>query len=251
MNTGTLQLLAWAVAGLAATLVMDVVGGVVRKTRLARGAPHQLVGRFFSSTFRGYFTEPGSSIPADASIPLNFLLLIHYAIGIALAVVIMPATAQCQESTEDPWELVRGLEGAWEGEGAGFGQTSKLTHDWEFVLDGKFLRLRTQSVSSTADGDSEVHEDVGYVSWSEGEGVLRFRQFLSEGFVNVFTLSPAASPESGIDFDPENTEGMATFSVSMKLRFLDADTYEMVLAMGKKGTELKTCQTMKLRRMDE
>lgn len=170
---------------------------------------------------------------------------------IAIAVVIMPASAQCQGNAEDSWALVRGLEGVWEGEGAGFGQTSKLTHSWEFVLDGKFLRLRTRSVSSTSDGDSEVHEDVGYVSWSAGEGVLRFRQFLSEGYVNVFTLSPATPPASGIDFNPENTEGMATFSVSMKLRFVDADTYEMVLAMGKKGTELKVCQTMKLRRMDE
>lgn len=88
MNTETLHLLAWALAGLVATLVMDVVGGVVRKTGLTRGAPPQLVGRFLLSTFRGHFTKLDAAIPADASIPLGFIALIHYAIGIALGVLL-------------------------------------------------------------------------------------------------------------------------------------------------------------------
>jgi hypothetical protein len=171
-------------------------------------------------------------------------------ISIAFTVLVVPAVVQCQEDTEDHWAMVRALEGVWEGEGVGFGQTSKVTHRWEFVLDRVFLRLQTESVSNAPEGKGEVHEDVGYVSWSEGENVLRFRQFLSEGFVNTFTLSSASPPESGLNFEPENTEGMDSFSVGMTLRFEGADTYEMVLAMGKKGTELKACQTMRLHRVD-
>jgi hypothetical protein len=171
------------------------------------------------------------------------------AVFLAIALLAIPVVAQCQEEVEDPWAMVRVLEGVWEGEGVGFGQTSKVTHTWEFVLDGKFLRLRTKSVSAAADGEGEVHEDVGYVSWSKGEGVLRFRQFLSEGFVNTFVLSSVAPPESGFNFEPESTEGMAGFSVGMTLRFKSADTYEMVLEMGKKGTDLQACQTMSLRKV--
>jgi len=168
---------------------------------------------------------------------------------IALAALAFPAGVRCQEDTADPWATVRALEGVWEGEGVGFGQTSRATHSWEFVLDGRFLRLTTTSVTDKSDGESEIHEDVGYVSWSEGEGVLRFRQFLSEGFVNTFTLHAAVPPGSGIDFEPESTEGMAALSVGMTLRFQDDGSYEMVLAMGKKGTDLKACQTMIMRKV--
>jgi hypothetical protein len=117
------------------------------------------------------------------------------------------------------------------------------------VLGGKFLRLETKSVSDTTAGPVEVHEDVGYVSWSAGEAILRFRQFLSEGFVNTFTITEAAPPESGLNFEPEGTEGMAALAVRMTLPFIDTDEYEMVLEMGSKGKELKPCQTMHLRRV--
>ncbi len=85
------------------------------------------------------------------------------------------------------------------------------------------------------------------MSLSEGEGVLRFRQFLSEGFVNTFILEEVTAPQPGFNFEPEGTEGMETFSARMTLRFHDAETYEMILELGTKGKELKPCQTMKLR----
>jgi hypothetical protein len=174
-------------------------------------------------------------------------------IGILIGVAIfsaLPAFAQDVASASDPWATVRELEGVWEGEGEGFGQTSRLTHIWEFVLGGKFLRLETRSEGVDASGKKDIHEDVGYVSWSEGEEVLRFRQFLSEGYVNMFRLEPVASPERGINFEPEGTEGFETMIVRMTLRFLDGDTYEMVLELGTKGKTLKPCQTMRLHKVN-
>jgi hypothetical protein len=168
-------------------------------------------------------------------------------IVIALATLV---DAQVETASRDPWIPVRSLEGLWEGEGKGFGQISKLTHKWEFVLDGNFFRLETQSVIATESGSDKIHQDVGYVSWSEGEGILRFRQFLSEGFVNTFTLEEVVGPQRGLNFEPVETEGMETMSARMTLRFLDTETYEMVLELGTKGKELKPCQTMKLRRVN-
>lgn len=116
-------------------------------------------------------------------------------------------------------------------------------------MGGKFLRLETKSISDTNSGEADVHEDVGYVSWSTGEELLRFRQFLSEGFVNTFKIIEAEAPESGLNFEPENTEGMAALVVRMTFRFKNTDAYEMVLQMGSKGKELKPCQTMQLRKV--
>jgi len=161
------------------------------------------------------------------------------------------AMAQDQGDGKDQWASVRVLEGVWEGNGAGFGQTSTVTHTWRFVLDGNFLQLSTKSVTDAAeDGDGEIHEDVGYVSWSEGDETLRFRQFLSEGFVNSFTIQEAAHPEVGLNFEPVSTDGMATFAVRMTLRFSGEDAYEMIMEMGTKGKELQACQSMELERVN-
>jgi hypothetical protein len=79
-------LAAWAVAGVVATLTMDVLGGVLRSTGLTHGAPPQLIGRFFFSVFRGHVASLDPALPADAPIPLGLILPIHYAIGVSLAV---------------------------------------------------------------------------------------------------------------------------------------------------------------------
>ncbi len=67
-----------------------------------------------------------------------------------------------------------------------------------------------------------------------------------EGFVNTFKLEEVAGPKRGLNFEPVDTEGMETMSARMTLRFIDAETYEMVLELGTKGKELKPCQTMNL-----
>lgn len=165
----------------------------------------------------------------------------------AMLIATHVVSAEEQEEMRDHWGPVRMLEGMWEGEGEGFGQTSEVTHTWRFVLDGHFLRLETRSVSASKTGEQEIHEDVGYVNWSGSENTLRFRQFLSEGFVNTFRLEQVDSPQPGLDFEPEETEGAENLSVRMTLRFIDAETYTMVLELGTKGAELKPCQTMTMR----
>ncbi|MDF0534926.1 hypothetical protein PY479_11650 [Shewanella sp. A32] len=168
------------------------------------------------------------------------------------ALTLVSVSAHADEfPNKQTWGVVSSLQGKWQGEGSGFGQKSQVQHKWEFVLDKKFIRLKTISVGTNAQGQSEQHEDVGYISWSESEGVLRFHQFLSEGFVNTFIVKATELPEVGIDFIPENTEGMPTLNVGMTLRFISDTSYEMVLAMGKKGSELKACQSMKMTKVSD
>jgi len=166
-------------------------------------------------------------------------------------VLLAAASAGGQESPKkaDPLAAVQVLEGVWQGEGRGFGQTSKVTHEWEKVLGGKFVRLKTRSVTEGKDEAESVHEDVGYVSWSDNEGILRFRQFLSEGYVNTFRLEQVASPTPGFNFEPESTEGAGNLAARMILRFEQPGVYEMILELGTKGQPLKACQTVRLRKI--
>jgi len=101
MNVGTIQVVPWILAGLTATLVMDIGGGVVRGVGLTHGAPPQLIGRFFLSVFRGHLTELDPSIPADATFSPGFVLPIHYGIGAGLAVLFGLAVGRWE--SPPPW----------------------------------------------------------------------------------------------------------------------------------------------------
>jgi len=87
MNIETMQVVAWVLAGLMATLVMDIGGSVLRGLGLTHGAPPQLIGRFFLSVFRGHLTKLDPSIPAGATFSPGFVLPIHYGIGAGLSVL--------------------------------------------------------------------------------------------------------------------------------------------------------------------
>jgi hypothetical protein len=88
----------------------------------------------------------------------------------------------------DIWNPLKPLVGKWRGEGSGFGDVSDVTHEWKFVLRGKFLRLRTKSITRTKDKAGEFHEDTGFLSRDTDHDKFVFRQFLSEGFVNTFEV---------------------------------------------------------------
>lgn len=154
------------------------------------------------------------------------------------------------QAPSDPWAPVRALEGTWAGQGEGFGQTSDVTHEWRFVMGGSFLRLETRSVTNSGTGNGEVHEDVGYVSWSDDDSVLRFRQFLSEGYVNTYRVEVAVDRERTLNFEPEASEGAGGMLARLTFTFLTDDSYEAVLQLGRKGQEFKACQTMLMHRVE-
>ncbi len=168
----------------------------------------------------------------------------------ALLVSCLASTAAVGQETakpNDPFAPLRILEGTWKGQSEGFGQVADVNHRWEPVLGGKFLRLTTRSAIVDDEGKETVREDVGYASWSAAEEVLRFRHFLSEGFINTFTIDPIEGPERGLNFEPESTEGFPDMAARLVLRFDGSEGYEMVLELGSKGA-LEACQWVTMKR---
>lgn len=174
-------------------------------------------------------------------------------IGLALGLALVPSPsspAHAADDAADPWAPLRPLLGHWEGEASGFGGTADLTHDWELVLGGKFIRLRSRSVQRPGNGTGEIHEDVGYVSRDTDRGSFVFRQFLSEGFVNTFDLVFPEDEPGAIVFEPRETESGGGLRARMTLRLAAEGGYDMDLALAFPGKDFASCQTMHLERGD-
>jgi len=168
---------------------------------------------------------------------------------LALGTGALAAEAPAAAAPVDPWGPVRPLVGRWQGEGEGFGSVSDVTHEWRFVLQGRFLRLTTRSVQRAETGVGETHEDVGYVSHDVDTGTLVLRQFLSEGYVNVFDIVVGEDRTRSILFRPRASEGAGGMRARMHLHFADDDTYEMVLDLAAPGRDFAACQRMRMKRV--
>ena len=165
---------------------------------------------------------------------------------LAATIVASPA-APAAGGDADVWAELRPLAGKWKGEGLGFGAVADVTHEWEFVLQSRFLRLRTRSVQRGENG--EVHEDIGFVSRDTGSGTFVFRQFLSEGFVNTFDLAVQTGDTLTITFEPRAFESTGSMRARMELTLESADAYAMTLALAGPGKEFVTCQQMRMTRV--
>jgi len=140
----------------------------------------------------------------------------------------MPPTAVSQQEA-DPWQPLRALLGTWAGTGSGFGTVSEVVHEWEFVIGQHFLRLSTRSTSRAAEGSQEVHEDIGYLSLDADRDAFVFRQFLSEGYVNTYDVTVDGNDLPTIEFAYLDAESAGGMRAQMRLVFVSADQYEMVL----------------------
>jgi len=151
------------------------------------------------------------------------------------------------EDQDDKWAPLRFLLGTWEGGS----ESSVVTHTYEFVVQDKFIQSRTRSEAEAPDGDgpAEVHEDVGYFSYDPDRELIVFRQFLSEGYVNTYTLAPKENPGDSLVFTSESTEGAGGMQARLTIRAPAPDSYEMLLDLASPGKEFFTCQRISMKRV--
>jgi hypothetical protein len=163
--------------------------------------------------------------------------------------LLVGGTAAAQPPPEgDPWQILHRLEGRWAGTSEGFGVVSDLTHEWAWVIDDTYLRLRTRSVPRDSAHAQDVHVDVGYMSWDTEHSAFVFRQFLNEGYVNTYDIVVKEEKGPTIVFEYREVESGKGLRARMELVFRSEDQYEMALELAFPGKDFVGCQTMRVRR---
>lgn len=170
--------------------------------------------------------------------------------ALLLAAAFTSAALASDAAAPDDWAPFRRFVGEWQGVANGFGGTSDVTHEWSFVMDGHFLRLRTRSVVHAENGDGEVHEDVAYLSRDTDHDTFVFRQFLSEGYVNTYEVRIDPDRPDAYLFAWRESESAGGMRAQLRFDFTPDGGYDAALdlAFSAEG-EFRPCQEMEMRKV--
>jgi len=182
----------------------------------------------------------------------NLILRTGFTIVVLLLMGMFLTSVLRSGEKEDTWQVFKPLVGEWKGDGAGFGDVTDVTHLWDLVLQGKYLRLRTKSVSrkegKSVELQEEIHEDVGFLSWDTDRKSFVFRQFLSEGFINTFDVTINSEKPLMMIFGHRETESGGGMRAQMTLSFTGDTKYDMVLDLAGPGKEFSPCQQIHMKK---
>ena len=112
------------------------------------------------------------------------------------------------------------LEGTWIGDGKMMGNAARLEMKWEWVLNGKFLRLSLKNDSKTAAGERQVFEGHAYYE-AKSDGGVSGTWFDSRGVSFPVKGSFAADALTVEWGTPATEQGKSVY------RLVDAGTLEV------------------------
>jgi len=100
--------------------------------------------------------------------------------------------------------------GSWQGSGQGKAGRSHVERQYQFILNSKFLFVRSQSIYEPPEKNTngETHEDWGFISYDRARETYIFRQFHTEGFVNHYVLNELTEADQAISFVTEAIENI-------------------------------------------
>ncbi|MBI5771245.1 MAG: FABP family protein [Verrucomicrobia bacterium] len=125
----------------------------------------------------------------------------------ALAAEAPPAKAP----RPDPWQPIRRLLGAWEGEAKGEPGTGRAERTYAFALRDRFIQVTNKSIYPPREKkpQGETHEDLGFLSYDRAKKKLMLRQFHVEGFVNTYELERVSDDGRTVVFVTTAIENIA------------------------------------------
>lgn len=112
--------------------------------------------------------------------------------------------------TKDEWLPIKFFIGEWRGTGEGEPGKGTYQRSYKFILNGKFIEIRNQSVypKQPQNPKGEVHQDIGYISFDKMRKTFVLRQFHLEGFVNQYKLESVSDDGKKLVFVSESIENI-------------------------------------------
>ena len=158
-----------------------------------------------------------------------------------------------KDKKQDVWAPFRFFVGSWEGTGEGCSGRSKTERDYEFVLNGKFLRTRNKSMFEQQEKNpkGEIHEDIGFFSYDDNRKKFVLRQFHVEGFVNQYILDSLLNDGRTMVFVTESIENIPLgWRARETYRVLNDDEFTEVFELAALGKDFEVYTKNHLRRKD-
>jgi hypothetical protein len=159
---------------------------------------------------------------------------------ILVMAVVLPVLLVAQtEKKQDVWEPMKFLVGVWEGKGEGKSGISAVSHDFEFIMKGRYLHMRTKATFEPQEKNpkGEVHEDWGFFSHDRSRKKIVFRQFHVEGFITQYVLEDI-SEQGKLVFATEQIENAPPgLKARLTFRRLNADALEVNFELSFPGRE--------------
>lgn len=181
--------------------------------------------------------------------PIAVLAIIALVAGSLSAAAI--AQAPKDQSKNDAWGPVRFLVGKWKGTSQGKFGPARVQVTGTFVLGGKYLHLRTKSVSKPQGKGlrGETHEDWEIISHDHARDKFVLRQFNSEGFVNRYVLEDISDEGNRLVFVTEAIEnGPPGLRARTTYVRKGNDAFSTVFELAPPGQDFTSCVTSTLTR---
>lgn len=155
-----------------------------------------------------------------------------------------------QSENIDIWKPLEFLEGIWTGQGEGMSGISTVTQEYRFILNGKFLQMKTRSEFDPQEKnpEGEIHEDIGFFSFDRARKKFMLRGFYIEGFINQY-VGDVSEDGKTIAFETEAIEN-APPGTRAKLVFQKTSRSELEQSffVAWPGREFSCMSTNKLKR---
>ena len=170
-----------------------------------------------------------------------------------LAAVLMISSYASEQSTAsgNAWEPLQFFAGKWEGTGKGKPGVSKIEREYQFVLNGKYLNVKSRSIYNPQPNNAkgETHEEWGMISFDKGRKQFVFRQFHVEGFVNQYVTTSISTDGKTIVFTSEGIENIpAGWRARETYKIISPDEFQETFELAGPGKDFEVYSEGQLQR---
>lgn len=174
-------------------------------------------------------------------------------IAILLVIAFLGAQAGPQQGAakSDRFAALRFLAGTWRGDQTGQPGIGSAERTYQFILNDRFLQETNTSTYAPQEKNKngEVHHHMSMISYDTARKLFVFRQFHTEGFVNMYVLQPSADDKT-IVFVSEAIENIPTgYRARETYTILSRDEFTERFEIAEPGKDFELYSEARLKRV--